>query len=84
MATIGRNAAVASFGPVRLAGFPGWVTWLCVHLYYLIGFRNRLVVLAEWGWEYLRRDRPIRSITKMDPEPLANFGGAHERPGEER
>jgi NADH dehydrogenase len=74
MATIGRNAAVARIGPFRLTGFLGWATWLFIHLYYLIGFRNRLVVLAEWTWEYLRRDRPIRLIARVDPDPLARFG----------
>jgi NADH:ubiquinone reductase (H+-translocating) len=74
MATIGRNSAVASLGPVRLTGFVGWIAWLLVHLYYLIGFRNRLAVLAEWGWEYLRRDRPIRIITRIDPDSVARFG----------
>jgi NADH dehydrogenase len=75
MATIGRNAAVASIGPLRLTGFVGWVTWLLVHLYYLVGFRNRVAVFAEWGWEYLRRDRPIRIITRVDADPVARFGG---------
>jgi NADH:ubiquinone reductase (H+-translocating) len=74
MATIGRNAAVARIGPLRLTGFIGWAAWLCIHLYYLIGFRNRLIVLAEWTWEYVRRDRPIRVITRIDPDPLAQFG----------
>lgn len=78
MATIGRNAAVASIGPLRLTGFVGWVSWLFVHLYYLIGFRNRLAVLAEWTWEYLRRDRPIRIITRIDPDPVAVFGADDE------
>jgi NADH dehydrogenase len=84
MATIGRNAAVASIGPLRLTGFVGWVTWLVVHLYYLIGFRNRLIVLIEWGWAYLRRDRPIRMITPYAVDPLATFGEpppAVEEPG---
>jgi NADH:ubiquinone reductase (H+-translocating) len=74
MATIGRNAAIASIGPLHLTGFIGWAAWLLVHLYYLIGFRNRLIVLAEWGWEYIQRDRPIRMITPADPDPLASFG----------
>jgi len=64
MATIGKNAAVASIGPVRLRGFVGWVTWLAVHLYFLIGFRNRLAVLAGWAWNYLRSDRPVRIIAR--------------------
>jgi NADH dehydrogenase len=70
MATIGRRAAVAEVGPVRLRGFLGWITWLVVHLYYLIGFRNRAVVLASWGWDYLRRDRPIRLIVRSRYDPV--------------
>lgn len=70
MATIGRRAAVAQVGPLRLRGFLGWITWLVVHLYYLIGFRNRLAVLFSWGWDYLRRDRPIRLIVRSDYDPV--------------
>jgi NADH:ubiquinone reductase (H+-translocating) len=70
MATIGRRAAVAQVGPVRLRGFLGWITWLVVHLYYLIGFRNRAAVLASWGWDYLRRDRPIRLIVRSRFDPV--------------
>jgi NADH dehydrogenase len=71
MATIGRNAAVVQLGRLRITGFPGWVTWLVVHLWYLIGFRNRAVVLASWGWDYLRRDRPIRVIVRSEDDPVA-------------
>jgi NADH dehydrogenase len=70
MATIGRRAAVAQVGPVGVRGFLGWVTWLVVHLYYLIGFRNRAAVLASWGWDYLRRDRPIRLIVRSGYDPV--------------
>jgi NADH dehydrogenase len=70
MATIGRAAAVVQLGPLRLTGFVGWVTWLVVHLYYLIGFRNRLAVLASWGWDYLRHDRPIRLIIRSQDDPV--------------
>jgi NADH dehydrogenase len=70
MATIGRRAAVAQVGPLRLRGFLGWITWLVVHLYYLIGFRNRAAVLASWGWDYLRRDRPIRLIVRSRYDPV--------------
>jgi len=70
MATIGRRAAVTQIGPLRLHGFLGWITWLVVHLYYLIGFRNRAVVLASWGWNYLRRDRPIRLIVRSRYDPV--------------
>jgi NADH:ubiquinone reductase (H+-translocating) len=64
MATIGKNAAVAQVGRLRLDGFPGWVAWLVVHLYYLIGFRNRLAVLTSWAYNYLRSDRPVRIIAR--------------------
>ena len=71
MATIGRRAAVAQIGPLRFRGFLGWITWLVVHLYYLIGFRNRAIVLASWSWDYLRRDRPIRLIVRSEYDPVA-------------
>jgi NADH dehydrogenase len=80
MATIGRNAAVVQLGRLRITGFAGWVTWLVVHLWYIIGFRNRAVVLASWGWDYLRRDRPIRLIVRSADDPLA--AGLHGRPEE--
>jgi NADH dehydrogenase len=70
MATIGRRAAVCQVGPLRLRGFLGWITWLVVHLYYLIGFRNRALVLASWGWDYVRRDRPIRLIVRSRYDPV--------------
>lgn len=64
MATIGRNAGVVSFKSLQVSGFLGWLTWLFVHLYFLIGFRNRLVVLAGWAWDYFRFDRPVRMILR--------------------
>jgi NADH dehydrogenase len=69
MATIGRRAAVAQIGPLQFTGFIGWMAWLVVHLYYLIGFENRLRVLARWSWYYLRLDRPVRAIMPGDPSP---------------
>ena len=66
MATIGRHAAVAQLGPLRFKGLVGWVLWLVVHLYFIIGFRNRLVVLVEWAWDYFRYDRPIRLIARAN------------------
>lgn len=76
MATIGRSSAVAQIGPISLRGFPGWIVWLTVHIYYLIGFRNRLAVLWSWSWYYFRRDRPIRIIARSDDDPLvASIGG---------
>jgi NADH dehydrogenase len=70
MATIGRNAGVAVVGRLQLTGFIGWGAWIVVHIYYLIGFRNRILALATWAWNYLRFDRPIRLIleTQRDPD----------------
>ncbi|MGH2915470.1 MAG: NAD(P)/FAD-dependent oxidoreductase [Solirubrobacteraceae bacterium] len=72
MAVIGRNAAVASLWRLRLTGLPAWLAWLTVHLYYLIGFRNRAVVMLSWGWNYLRRDRPIRMISQTERDQLVD------------
>jgi NADH dehydrogenase len=63
MATIGRRAAVAELpGGVKLRGTPGWFAWLGVHLVFLVGFRNRAVVLLNWAWNYLTWDRASRII----------------------
>jgi NADH dehydrogenase len=62
MATIGRNAAVCQVRGLELKGFLGWVAWLVVHIYYLIGFRNRFFVLWSWSWNYILYDRPVRIV----------------------
>lgn len=64
MATIGRHAAVAQVGPLSFTGPIGWFVWLFVHLYYIIGYRNRLLVLISWAWKYVFCDRPIRLMTR--------------------
>ena len=69
LATIGRHAAVGQVGRLRFRGFVGWVVWLVVHLYYLIGFENRLTVMMRWAWYYLRLDRPVRVIVRADAPP---------------
>jgi NADH:quinone reductase (non-electrogenic) len=70
MATIGRNAGVTHLpGGLEFTGLLGWVTWLVVHIYYLIGFRNRISALLSWAWDYLRHDRPIRIILATGKEP---------------
>ena len=66
LATIGRNAAVAEFGPLRLRGLIAWVMWLAVHIVMLIGFRNRVVVLLDWAWNYFSYDRALRLITSRE------------------
>jgi len=66
MATIGRKSAVADFGRVRLSGFIAWLLWGIVHIYFLVGFRNRLAVLVGWLWAYLTFERGARLITGHD------------------
>ncbi len=71
LATIGRNAAVAFVRGLKFRGFAAWAVWLVVHLVQLIGFRNRLLVLVNWAWDYLFYDRAVRLIT---PEPGEDRG----------
>jgi NADH:ubiquinone reductase (H+-translocating) len=66
MATIGRKAAVADFGSIRLSGFVAWLLWGFVHIYFLIGFRNRLTVMMDWFWAYVTFQRGARLITGHD------------------
>jgi NADH:ubiquinone reductase (H+-translocating) len=63
LATIGRARAVADLHAVRLSGFPAWAAWLVVHLWYLIGFQNRLLVVIRWGFSFVTRGRGARLIT---------------------
>jgi NADH dehydrogenase len=63
LATIGHKAAVADFGWIRLSGLPAWLLWGCVHIFFLIGFRNRLIVMVGWLWSYFTSDRGARLIT---------------------
>jgi NADH dehydrogenase len=62
MATIGRSAAVAIVFGHRFSGFPAWLLWLFIHITWLIGYRNRLVVLLEWAWAYVTWGRGARVI----------------------
>jgi NADH dehydrogenase len=63
VATIGRGSAVVDIGPVRASGWLAWVFWLFLHIFWLIGFRNRVAVLGEWAWAYVTFQRRIRLIT---------------------
>ncbi|MGK2856375.1 MAG: NAD(P)/FAD-dependent oxidoreductase [Thermoanaerobaculia bacterium] len=63
MATIGRAAAIAEFSSLKLSGLPAWLAWLFVHILFLIGFRNRLLVMIQWAWAYLTFQRGARLIT---------------------
>ena len=66
LATIGRAAAVADFGALRISGFFAWAVWVFIHILYLIGFRNRAIVMMQWAWAYLTWQRGIRLITGKD------------------
>jgi NADH dehydrogenase len=63
MATIGRAAAVVNIGRLRFSGYPAWLLWCFIHILWLIGFRNRFLVMIEWAWAYLRFERSARLIT---------------------
>jgi NADH:ubiquinone reductase (H+-translocating) len=69
LATIGRASAVADLGKVHMSGYPAWVTWLFVHIFFLIGFRNRLLVLIQWAWAYVSYERGARLITGSNSLP---------------
>ena len=73
MATIGRNKAVADLKFFHLSGLPAWLAWLFVHIIFLVGFRNRLLVLIQWAWAYLSFDKGARLITR-------NFQSEHRPP----
>jgi NADH:quinone reductase (non-electrogenic) len=64
LATIGRNAAVARIWGLSFSGFIAWLIWVFLHIYRLIGFRNRLLVLINWAWEYFFYENQVRLITK--------------------
>ena len=62
LATIGRSAAVAYFGSFKLSGYPAWLAWVVAHIYFLINFRNRLVVMIDWVWAYWTMQRGARIV----------------------
>ena len=73
MATIGRNHAVTELpNGWRLSGFAGWVSWLGLHLLYLMGFRNRLSVFVNWCWNYVTYDRASRLLSRSDLEDTSS------------
>ena len=70
LATIGRHAAVADFGRLRFSGYPAWMAWMAVHIFFLIGFPNRFVVMFRWAWLYFTFQRSSRVILRA-PEKEA-------------
>jgi NADH:ubiquinone reductase (H+-translocating) len=85
LATIGPNYAVADFGRFHLTGRFAWLTWLFVHLLYLVGFRNRVSVFLEWSYAYITRRAGARLISEKEvrPEPVPLPGATGFRPQEE-
>jgi len=63
LATIGRARAVADMGRLRISGFIAWLLWAFIHIFYLIGFRNRILVMTQWAWAYFTSQRGVRLIT---------------------
>jgi NADH dehydrogenase len=68
MATIGRSAAVAYSGPIKMHGFIAWLAWLFVHLVFLIGFRSKIFVFLQWVYSYFTYSRGARIITGWPPK----------------
>jgi NADH dehydrogenase len=88
MATIGRSRAIVEIGPLKIAGFPAWLLWLVVHIYYLTGFENRLLVVLQWAWSYFSFHRGARLIVSKewrfhreqeDKRPPVGMGNAEAR-----
>lgn len=69
MATVGRAVGIAQTGRLKLSGFLGWLAWLFIHILFLVGFRNRLLVLIQWMWSYFTWGRGARLITGVTPPP---------------
>jgi NADH:ubiquinone reductase (H+-translocating) len=64
LATIGRNAAVARIWGISFSGFIAWMIWVVLHIYRIIGFRNRIIVMFNWAWDYFFYENQVRLITK--------------------
>lgn len=69
LATIGRAAGIADLGRFKLSGFIAWAAWLFIHIFFLIGFRNRVIVMFDWAWSYFTYDRGARLITGRPGRP---------------
>jgi NADH dehydrogenase len=67
LATIGRKSAVISYRRLRLRGWPAWWLWGAAHIYFLVSMRNRVIVMTQWLWSYLKFERGARLITGLKP-----------------
>jgi NADH:ubiquinone reductase (H+-translocating) len=86
LATIGRKSAVVDLaipgvGALRFSGLPAWLFWLFAHIYFLIGFRNRLVVMLEWAWAYFTFERSARVVAQARAVTGETAGRAGSAPG---
>jgi NADH dehydrogenase len=81
LATIGRSAAVADLGKLKLSGPLAWLAWLFIHILFLIGFRNRAIVIFQWAWSFFTYDRGARLITgPLFTTPGAELARAGDQP----
>jgi NADH:quinone reductase (non-electrogenic) len=80
LATIGRKSAIAQFGRIKLKGFVGWLLWSVAHIYFLIGFRNRLVVATNWLWNYVTFQRGTRLITGLSGARVEDMSKDEDKP----
>src|SRR5262249_46806607 len=77
LAIIGRRSAIADLGWLRLHGFVAFVVWAVIHIFYLINFHNRLLVMTQWAWAYLTAQRGARLITQTEPASVEQVTEAH-------
>jgi NADH dehydrogenase len=80
LAVIGRSRAIVQIGKVELSGFVAWLLWSCAHLFFLIGFRNRLMVMLNWAWSFFTLQRGARLITGIVGARLRDLAPAEETP----
>ncbi|MBD2453895.1 NAD(P)/FAD-dependent oxidoreductase [Nostoc sp. FACHB-87] len=79
LAMIGKNSAVVDIGLIKLKGFSAWVFWLLIHIYFLIEFDSKVLVMIQWGWNYLTRRRSARLITEKEALAFAQFEDSSHR-----
>ena len=80
MITIGRKAAGVAIGSRTFTGFFAWVMWLVIHLFNLIGFRNRVMVLINWAWDYLLYERAVRYVFPSGTPSEAQYSSCVRKP----
>src|SRR3546814_12173674 len=79
LASIGRSSAVVDFGWLRLKGLPAWILWSTAHIFFLIGWRNRVAVFVDWMWSWMTYKRGARVITDREPQPPGAVRAAPDR-----